>query len=203
LQRFDIRPLRRVVIDCSGRYLPIPAAERHARALLHAGSLGTEVGTAIARILTGAANPSAKLPMSIPRTTGQIPCHYNRKSVGKAVSFLDRYRGYEDVLRSPLYPSGFGLSYSRFELCDLRLSADTLHAGQSLRLNASLRNTSARDGAEVVQLYLQDAVASTARPERELKDFQRVHLAAGEQRQLAFDITPDMLGFSDANGTWC
>jgi beta-glucosidase len=191
-----------VVIDCSGRYLPIPAAERHARALLHAGSLGTEVGTAIARILTGAANPSAKLPMSIPRTTGQIPCHYNRKSVGKAVSFLDRYRGYEDVLRSPLYPFGFGLSYSRFELTDIRLSADTLHAGQSLRLNASLRNTSARDGAEVVQLYLQDAVASTARPERELKDFQRLHLAAGEQRQLAFDITPDMLGFFDANGTW-
>ena len=191
-----------VVVDCSGRYLPIPAAERHASALLHAGLLGTEAGTAIARLLTGQTSPSGKLPMSIPRSTGQIPCHYNRKTAGKAVTILENYRGYEDLPRSPLYPFGFGLSYTRFEFSELRISATSLAADGEIETSVRIQNVGTRPGAEVVQLYLQDCVSSTTRPARELKAFARVTLAPGEASTVRFAIRPAMLAFHNADGRW-
>jgi len=187
-----------VVVDCSGRYLPSPAAEAHARAILHAGSLGTEAGTAIARVLLGQAYPSGKLPMTIPRSAGQIPLYYNRKTVGKTVTFADRYRGYEDQLLTPLYRFGHGLGYTTFTLADQHLSAATMSAEGEVTLRATITNTGPRLGAEVVQLYINDPVASTARPARELKGFQRVALAPGASQVVSFKITAAELEFYGA-----
>ena len=190
-----------VVVDCSSRYLPSPAAERYACAILHAGTLGTEAGTAIARVLTGGVNPSGKLPMTIPRNEGQIPMYYNRKTPGK-ISCMPEYEGYTETLLTPLYPFGFGLSYTAFELTDVALSAELMEQGTVLTLSATLTNTGDRFGAEVVQLYLQDCVASTTRPERELKGFQRVELQAGERRILTFELHEAMLAFYSATCCW-
>lgn len=191
-----------VVVDCSGRYLPIPAAERRAAAILHAGVLGTEAGTAIARLLTGQANPSGKLPISIPRATGQIPIYYNRKSLGKIATFSDRYRGHEDLPRTPLYPFGFGLSYSRFTLERPALSATELAVGDTVEARIRVRNDGPRAGAEVVQMYIQDVAASTARPERELKAFARVELQPGDETEVRFPITAETLAFYNADRRW-
>ena len=191
-----------IVVDCSGRYLPSPAAEAHAAAILHAGCLGTEAGTAVARVLLGHAYPSGKLPMTIPRSTGQIPLYYNRKTVGKTVTFVDRYRGYEDQLLTPLYRFGYGLGYTTFTLANQQLSAATMSADGAVTLRATLTNTGARAGAEVVQFYICDPVASTSRPGRELKGFQRVELAPGASRVVTFKITAAELEFYGARFHW-
>ncbi len=187
-----------VVVNCSGRYLPIPAAEKYADAIVHAGPLGTEAGSAIAKILLGKANPSGKLPMTIPRCTGQIPIHYNRKMPGKILSWQERYRAYEDVLKTPLYPFGFGLSYTQFQIGNIALSADSMPADGSITVSLTVKNIGAHKGAEVIQLYISDPVASTARPVRELKDFQRVELEAGEARNISFQVSAEKLSFYSA-----
>jgi len=199
LGRLDL-PL--VVVDCSGRYLPSAASEACADAIVHAGGLGTEAGGAIARILLGHANPSGKLPVTVPRSSGQIPIYYNRKTVGKAASFKDRYRGYEDELLKPLYPFGYGLSYTTFELGEARLSASTMTSGEEVTASATLTNCGPCRGAETVQLYISDPVASTTRPGRELKGFRRVELDPGASVEVSFKISPSDLRFYTANGTW-
>ena len=191
-----------VVVDCSGRYLPSPAAERYARALVHAGQLGTEAGLAVARILLGRIPPSGKLPMSIPRCTGQIPIPYNRKLCGKVNANVFAYRGYEDELRAPLYPFGFGLGYTTFTLTGLRLSAEVLGPGGEVVFTATLTNTGVRRGAEVVQLYVRDCVASTTRPGRELKGIQRVELDPGAGAEVSFRLAEKDLRFYTANRRW-
>ena len=190
-----------VVIDCSGRYLPIPSAELHARAILHAGSLGTEAGTAIAKVLSGAVNPSGKLPMTVPRFTGQIPIYYNRKSAGAALS-RGMFKGYEDLQVTPLYPFGFGKSYTDFALENIALSSETLNPGDTVTLQAVLRNVGTRSGAQVVQLYLQDTVSIPTRPERELKGFQRIELEAGATQTVTFELSEKQLGFYSPKGEW-
>lgn len=191
-----------IVVDCSGRYLPIPAAQRHAHAWLHAGTLGTEAGTAIARILLGNASPSGKLPMTIPRSTGQIPVYYNRKTPGKAVCQYVHYRGYEDDVMTPLFPFGFGGSYTRFEFSNPTISSSVLHPGECVMAKISLHNAGEHEAAEVLQLYIQDCVSSTTRPERELKAFRRIQLAPGEKQTVSFEITPELLAFSHADQAW-
>lgn len=191
-----------IVVDCSGRYLPSPAAQLHASAILHAGSLGTEAGTAISRVLLGRENPSGKLPMTIPRSTGQIPISYNRKAVGKAATFEARYRGYEDILKSPLYSFGFGLSYTTFRLEAAQLSAPSIRRDGEVAITATIKNTGARAGAEVVQLYIRDVVASTTRPSRELKAFRKVWLEPEESLTVHFAITARELSFYTANCRW-
>ena len=190
------------MVDCSGRYLPSAASEACADAIVHAGGLGTEAGGAIARILLGHANPSGKLPVTVPRSSGQIPIYYNRKTVGKAASFKDRYRGYEDELLKPLYPFGYGLSYTTFELGEARLSASTMTSGEEVTASATLTNCGPCRGAETVQLYISDPVASTTRPGRELKGFRRVELDPGASVEVSFKISPSDLRFYTANGTW-
>ncbi len=187
-----------VVIDFSGRYLPSPAAQTHARAIVHAGQLGTEAGTALARILWGHVSPSGKLPMTIPRCTGQIPIYYNRKLPAKIRPSNGYYRGYEDEQLSPLYRFGYGLSYTSFRLDEVRLSASTMQPDGQVRFSARLTNTGTRRGAEVVQLYIADLVGSTSRPGRELKGFQRVDLEAGASVDVSFTITADELSFYTA-----
>ncbi|NOU36546.1 MAG: beta-glucosidase [Kiritimatiellaceae bacterium] len=191
-----------VVVDCSGRYLPSPAAEIYAAAILHAGCLGTEAGTAIARVLLGQASPSGKLPITVPRCTGQIPIYYNRKTVGKTATFLDRYRGYEDERLTPLYRFGYGLSYTTLSLTNACLSATTMAADGEATFSATLTNTGKYAGAEVVQLYIGDPVASTGRPARELKGFQRIELAPGASAEVSFQITAKELRFYTANCKW-
>lgn len=201
IESFGRLGLPLVVVDCSGRYLPIPAAERFARAILHAGSLGTEAGTAVARLLSGAANPSGKLPMTIPRTTGQIPLYYNVKRPGSAVA-RTQFKGYEEQLVTPLYPFGYGLSYTEFALENIVLSADTLRPGETVTLRAELRNCGNRAGAQVVQLYLQAVASNPTRPVRELKAFQRVELDPGASCVLAFTLGEKELGCYLPTGVW-
>lgn len=189
-----------VVVDCSGRYLPSPAAEAHAQAILHAGHLGTEAGTAIARVLLGQASPSGKLPMTIPRNTGQIPVYYNRKfpkKVDPARSSF--YRGYEDQQLTPLYPFGFGLTYSSFTLGALKLSSTTLPKNGAIIFSGNLTNKGARRATETVQLYIGDVVGSTTRPARELKGFQRITLDPGASVDFSFSISAADLAFFTAN----
>ena len=190
-----------VIIDCSGRYLPIPAAEQYALAILHAGSLGTEAGTAIAKVLSGEVNPSGKLPMTVPRFTGQIPIYYNRKSPGSALN-RGLFKGYEDKRVTPLYPFGFGKSYTEFSLENIELSAEHLPPGETITLRATLRNLGGRSGAQVVQLYIQDAVSIPTRPMRELKGFQRIELEAGASQTLTFELSEKQLGFYTSKGEW-
>ena len=191
-----------VVIDFSGRYLPSPAAEAHAQAIVHAGSLGTEAGAALARVLLGEVSPSGKLPMTIPRCTGQIPIYYNRKLPAKIAPTCATYRGYEDERLTPLYRFGFGLSYSTFRLANLGLSSGTMPPDGTVQFSATLTNTGPRRAAEVVQLYIRDSVASTTRPERELKGFQRIELGPGESARVSFSIAADQLRFYTANRRW-
>jgi beta-glucosidase len=201
IESFGRLGLNLVVVDCSGRHLPSPAAERYARALLHAGSLGTEAGTAIARLLSGAVSPSGKLPMTVPRSTGQIPLYYNAKLPGSAVH-RKHFKGYEEQLTSPLYPFGYGLTYSTFVLENTTLLSETLHAGETVTLRTELRNTGERTAAQVVQLYVQAAAANPTRPARELKAFQRIELAPGDSQVLEFTIGEKQLGAYTPQGKW-
>jgi beta-glucosidase len=195
------RPL--VVVNCSGRPLSSPAAEDHAHAILHAWNLGSEAGTAIAAVLTGAVDPSGRLPVSIPRHEGQLPMHYNRKTSGKVRGLGKRYVGYLDQPCEPLYPFGFGLGYTTFALGPVRLDAETLEPGGVLQCRVAVANAGNRAGTAVIQLYLGGRYAPVTRPDRELKGFQRIDLAAGETRDVAFAISEEHLVFYRGDGTPC
>ena len=151
--------------------------------------LGQENGHAVADVLFGDVNPSGKLPISIPRSTGHLPVFYNYKPSGR--------RGYlfDDV--SPLYPFGYGLSYTTFAIQNVRLDKKTMRASGSTRVLADVTNTGKREGSEVVQMYIRDAVSSVTRPVKELKGFQKVTLRPGEKKTVSFEITPDLLAFYD------
>ena len=151
---------------------------------------GEEGGSAVADVLFGACNPSGRLPITFPISVGQVPLVYNHKPTGR----LDYYY---DLPGEPLFPFGFGLSYTTFAYRDMTVDRDSISPGDSLRVRFTLQNTGSRDGDEVVQLYLRDLIASVARPVIELKGFQRVHLRAGEAREVSFTISPEMLVMLD------
>ena len=158
----------------------------------------TEGGNAIADILFGDHNPSAKLPISFPRSAGQIPTYYNALRIGrpytegKPGNYTSQY--FEEE-QGALYPFGFGLSFRTFTLTDLKLSASRIKRGEKLTAEATLTNTGSFEGANVVQLYIADPYASIARPVKELKGFQKVSLKPGEARVVRFEIGPDQLKF--------
>ena len=187
-----------VVLLMNGRPLAIGWEKDNADALLETWYAGTEGGNAIADILFGDHNPSAKLPISFPRSAGQIPTYYNALRIGrpytpgKPGNYTSQY--FEEE-QGALYPFGFGLSFSKFTLTDLKLSATRIKRGQSLTAEATLTNTGSFEGANVVQLYIADPYASIARPVKELKGFQKVTLKAGESRVVRFEIGPDQLKF--------
>ena len=147
-------------------------------------------GNAVADVLFGDYNPAGRLPITFPVAVGQVPLIYNHKPTGR----LDYYY---DLPGEPLFPFGFGLSYTTFAYSGLQLEKGSISSRDSVRVRLTVKNTGARDGDEVVQLYLKDPVASVARPVIELKGFQRVHLQAGESRDLSFTITPAMLELLD------
>jgi beta-glucosidase len=185
-----------VMVLLSGRPLAIPWAAEHVDAIVQAWFPGTEGAQALVDVLLGAVNPSGKLPMTMPRATGQVPIHYAALPTGRPANPEDRWTNkYLDLPIGPLYPFGHGLSYTRFEYSDLRLSAPSIAVDGSLVVSAAVRNAGERAGEEVVQMYVTDLVASVSRPLQELKGFQRIALSAGETKRVSFTIARDQLRF--------
>jgi beta-glucosidase len=194
------RPI--VVVVCAGRPLAIPRVSERAEAVVYAWFLGTEAGTAIVDVLLGDVNPSGRLPVTLPRSTGQVPIFYAQRPSGRPASDANRWSNrYADLAVGPQYPFGFGLGYTTFEYADLSLSAPAIAMDGRVDVAATIRNTGARDGDEVVQLYVRDRVASVSRPVRELKGFRRVHLPPGGTTRVSFTLTPNDLQFW-GDGRW-
>ncbi|WP_413112550.1 glycoside hydrolase family 3 N-terminal domain-containing protein [Thaumasiovibrio sp. DFM-14] len=179
-----------IVVQCTGRPLPSPAIEQYADALVYAWQSGTETGTAVARVLLGDVSPSGRLPMSVPRSTGQVPIYYGRKLIGKMRAYQE-YMPYKDQAATPLYPFGYGLTYSTFNYSDITLSSTLLGQQETQVASVTVTNSGNVTATEVVQCYLRHCVAQTSRPERELKDFARITLAPGESQQVDFALTPE------------
>lgn len=189
------------VVLFTGRPLDIREISDRAKAVLVVWQPGTEGGSAVVDVLYGRENPSGKLAMSFPWCTGQVPISYHEFSTGRPYEegMQDRYLSrYLDIPNRPLYPFGFGLSYTSFEISDVALSSDVLRRGRNAAIYAGVRvkNTGKIPGSEVVQLYIQDLCASVARPKRELKGFIRVPLMPGEERNVEFAIDESMLRFT-------
>lgn len=194
-----------VVLISAGRPLIFNWTAEHAQAIVYTWWLGSEAGNAIADVLFGEHNPAARLPMSFPRSEGQIPVYYNHLNTGRPAG-EDRASGfvshYIDERQSPRYPFGHGLSYTRFGYADLRLDKTQLSGQGHVRVSFSLTNTGPRAGDEVVQLYLRDPVASVVRPVKELKDFRRVSLAPGQTQTVHFVIGREQLSFVNEQLQW-
>ncbi|HJP60758.1 MAG TPA: glycoside hydrolase family 3 N-terminal domain-containing protein [Gemmatimonadaceae bacterium] len=187
-----------VVVLMNGRPLAVPEVADAAPALLETWFLGTEHGVAIADVLFGDYNPGGKLPVTFPRRTGQIPIYYNHRNTGRPGDTANHYTSkYLDLPLTPLFPFGYGLSYTTFAYSNLRLSAPSIRAGNAVTVSVDVRNTGDRPGDEVVQLYIRDDVASVAEPVKELKGFRRITLPAGESRTVTFRLTPDAFALYD------
>jgi beta-glucosidase len=187
-----------VVLINAGRPLIFNWTADHVPAILYTWWLGTEAGDAIADVLCGDYNPSAKLPISFPRTEGQIPIYYDYFKTGRpATSDSDRFyrSAYIDLSIYPKFPFGYGLSYTNFNYSDITLSNSTMKAGQNIKATVTISNTGNYDGEETVQLYIQDLVGSVVRPVKELKGFQKIFLKKGESKQLSFSIDVNKLKF--------
>ena len=180
-----------VALLFNGRPLAINLVSQQVPAVLECWYLGQECGRAVAEVLFGDFNPGGKLSISIPRSVGQIPVFYNHKPSAR--------RGFLWDESSPLYPFGFGLSYTTFALENVRLTKKRITRTGSTRILVDVKNTGSRAGTEVVQLYVRDLVSSVTRPVKELKGFQKVTLNPGETRTVTMDITPDSLAFYDVN----
>ena len=191
-----------VVVLMNGRPLAIPRLSESAPAIVESWFLGVETGNALADVLFGDFNPGGKLPATFPRAVGQVPIYYAHKNTGRPPVATEHYTSkYNDLPWTPLYPFGFGLSYTTFTSSAPRLDATTLRAGDSLGVSVDVKNTGSRAGDEVVQLYVRDDVASVTRPVMELRRFQRVTLQAGESRTLRFFLNASDLAFLDTSMT--
>ncbi|WP_282780737.1 beta-glucosidase BglX [Phaeodactylibacter xiamenensis] len=186
-----------VLVLNNGRPLTIPWAAERIPAIVEAWQLGSQTGHAVAQVLYGDYNPSGKLPMTFPRNLGQVPIHYNMHNTGRPNTKGDVfYTHYIDSPLSPLFPFGYGLSYTTFAYDNLRTNL----RGQSVEVTVKLTNTGDRAGEEVVQLYIRDRAASVVRPTKELKGFEKLMLQPGESRTVAFRLTPQELGFYMPDG---
>ncbi|MCP1467547.1 beta-glucosidase BglX [Pseudomonas sp. S3E17] len=189
-----------VILLMNGRPLVLSQNVRQAPALLETWFLGSEMGHAVADILFGDVNPSGKLPITFPRSVGQIPLYYAHKNTGRPPSGDGHYASaYIDEHWTPLYPFGFGLSYTSFSYSAPRLSTERLASTQVLSVAVTVTNTGARPGEEIVQLYLRDDVASVTRPVRQLRGFRKVQLAPGEARELTFTLDQADFALLDSN----
>ncbi len=187
-----------VVMISAGRPLIFNWTADHVPAIIYTWWLGTEAGNAMADVLFGDYNPSGKLPMSFPRTEGQIPIYYNYYNTGRpATSDSDRFyrSAYIDLSIHPKYPFGFGLGYSKFEYSEIRLSKKQFKPGEKMGAIVTVRNTGEYDGEEVVQLYIRDITGSVVRPVKELKGFQKILLKKGEAKEIRFTVGVDDLRF--------
>ena len=187
-----------VVVLMNGRPLAIPWIADSVPAIIESWYLGSEHGNAIADILFGAYSPSGKLPVTFPRATGQVPIYLAHTNTGRPPDPTDKFTtGYNDLASGPLFPYGFGLSYTTFRYGDVHLTRDHIRAVDSLGVSVTVANTGARDADEVVQLYLRDDVASVARPVRQLVRFRRVHIRAGATDTVSFTLGARDLSFYD------
>jgi beta-glucosidase len=185
-----------VVVLMNGRPLTINWIAENTPAILETWFGGTQAGNAIADVLFGDVNPGGKLPVTFPRAVGQEPLYYNHMNTGRPSDASNKYSSkYLDVSWTPLFPFGYGLSYTQFQLSNLRLSQRTIRPDGQVTVSVDVTNTGKRAGDEVVQLYIRDVAASVTRPVRELKGFQRITLRAGEKRMVEFTLTPALLGF--------
>lgn len=185
-----------VLVLMNGRPLTINWITENAPAILETWFAGSQAGNAIADVLFGEVNPGGKLPVTFPRAVGQEPLYYNHMNTGRPPDAKNKYTSkYLDVAWTPLFPFGYGLSYTKFRLSDLRISASRIEPNGRLIVSVQIENIGSRIGDEVVQLYLRDVAASVTRPVKELKGFQRVTLQPGQKRHLEFTLTPEHLGF--------
>ena len=194
-----------VLVLQNGRPLVIPWAAEHIPAILEAWHLGTQSGNAITQVLYGDYNPSGKLPMTFPRSEGQIPLYYARKNTGRPSTNDPSsvfWSHYMDEKNSPQFPFGFGLSYAKFEYSPVVLSSNSLSKTGAITATVTVKNNSSRVGKEVVQLYIQDLVGSTTRPTKELKGFEMIELQPNESKQVTFTLNEKMLQFFTANRKW-
>ena len=190
-----------VLVLMNGRPLAVTWADENVPAIVETWQLGSQTGHAVAQALYGDYNPSGKLPMTFPRTVGQVPIYYNYKSSGRPVA---KNKGevfwthYNDESNEPLYAFGYGLSYTTFKYSDLKVSVDS--EKQEVQVSVNLKNTGKVDGEEVVQLYIRDRVTSVVRPVKELKSFDKISLKAGESKTVDFTLTDKELGFYNNQG---
>src|SRR6266850_389367 len=185
-----------IVVLMNGRPLTINWIADNTPAILETWFAGTQAGNAIADVLFGDVNPGGKLPVTFPRSVGQEPLYYNHMNTGRPPDVNNKYTSkYLDVSWTPLFPFGYGLSYTQFRLANLRLSAQRIRPDGRLNVSVDIENTGRFSGDEVVQLYLRDTAASAPRPVKELKGFQRVTLKPGEKRTIEFTLAPEQLGF--------
>jgi beta-glucosidase len=176
-----------------------------ASAILYTWWLGTEAGNAIADVLFGDYNPSGKLPMTFPREEGQLPIYYNHFNTGRPApneTASTYVSAYTDLKNSPKFPFGYGLSYTTFDYTDLKLSKNKINDAEIIEVSFNLINSGKFEGNEVVQLYLRDKVGSVVRPIIELKDFQKIHLNAGETKTIQFTIDKEKLSFYNQQLEW-
>jgi len=191
-----------VLVLESGRPLDIRWAPDKVSSIVQAWYLGVEAGNVIAHTLLGDASPSGRLPVSWPRSVGEIPIYYNHNNTGRPGTPDRWHTGYLDQSSAPLYPFGYGLTYTTFRYSDLKVESPQIAADGTLRVTANITNTGNREGTEVAQLYVHDRVAPTSRPVRELKGFQRVTLAPGEHKQVEFTVNANDLGSYDPQMHW-
>ena len=188
-----------VLVLFTGRPLVLTWEEEHVPAILNVWFGGSEAAYAISDVLFGDVNPSGKLTATFPQNVGQIPLFYNHKNTGRPLQegrWFEKFRSnYLDVSNEPLYPFGYGLSYTTFAYSDIHLSSTEMSADGELTATVTVTNTGSRDGAEGVQLYIRDLVGSVTRPVKELKGFEKIFLKAGESRKVSFSITPELLKF--------
>lgn len=193
-----------VVVLMNGRPLEITRMAGTVPSIVEAWHLGSEAGNAIADVLFGDYNPAGKLPVSFPRAVGQLPLYYNHKNTGRPtgdenVVFWSQYN---DQPNTPLFPFGYGLSYTTFSYEELKMSTETLAKNGTLQVSVKVKNTGSVAGEEVVQLYLRDLVGSLTRPVKELKGFEKVMIQPGETKEVQFTLTPADLAFFTAQGKW-
>jgi len=183
-----------IVVLFHGRPNAIPNIQEKAQAIVECWYLGQEGGRAVADVLLGDYNPGGKLPISVPRTVGQLPIYYNYKPSAR--------RGYLDEKSTPLYPFGYGLSYTTFEIKNLRLEKSIIKTTEDTKVMVDVTNTGKRAGDEVVQLYIHDCFSSVTRPVKELRGFQRITLNPSETKTITFLLTPDQLAFTNIDKKW-
>jgi beta-glucosidase len=187
-----------VLVLMNGRPLTINWAAENVPTIMEAWQLGTQSGNAIANVLYGDYNPSGKLPMTFPRSVGQIPIYYNHKNTGRQGPIdLVFWSHHGDISNSPLYPFGYGLSYTDFAYSNLKIEK---LAKQKVKVTVNVKNTGSMDGEEVVQLYLTDKIASITRPVKELKGFKKIMIKNGTTQEVTFELNAEELGFYDNEG---
>jgi beta-glucosidase len=185
-----------VLVLMNGRPLCIPWEADHVRAIIETWFPGVEAGNAVADVIFGKVNPGGKLPVTFPRSVGQIPIYYDHKSTGRPFSATDRFTSrYLDIPNTPLFPFGFGLSYTTFTYENFRIPEKRVRVHQPINVSVDVRNSGSRQGDEVIEVYVHQEVAEFTRPVMELKAFRRITLEPGERKTVEFHLDSDQLGY--------